>query len=335
MMKHLSRAVGFLTVIGLAVPCLAAAEAADKPALRGDVVARGDVLTLGELVEGTPAALADTPLFRAPALGQTGTVQVRRILDAAETLGLGPVDTRGRLQVGIVRSARQIGSSEIEAALKTALAAQVGFDPAATGIAFDGPPTMLVAPDVKGSVSVSDLVFDRRSRRVAATVWVGPSPTERRASLRVSGAAVETVEIAVMVRSVERGETVKPTDVSLERRPRDTVSSDVAFESGSLSGRVARRALSTGSVVRSGDLMKAEIVARGEIVTVVYEIPGIALSLRAKALESGAAGDVISVAGSGSKKTLQATIVAPGKVSVLPTPSSRVVAAAALPATQP
>ncbi len=41
--------------------------------------------------------------------------------------------------------------------------------------------------------------------------------------------------------------------------------------------------------------MKPDLVQRGDAVTLVYEVPGIVLTLRGKAMEGGALGDTISV----------------------------------------
>ena len=46
--------------------------AGENPVLRGDIAARSDVLTLGDLVEGLPGPAATQPVFRAPALGDLG-----------------------------------------------------------------------------------------------------------------------------------------------------------------------------------------------------------------------------------------------------------------------
>lgn len=311
--------------LGGAVPL----GAAERAALRGDVTVSRDALVLGDLVANVPPALAETPLFRAPALGQAGTIQVRRILGAAEGLGLGSVETGGRLQVTVTRAARHVGAAEIEAALRKRLAKELGADPVATGIAFDGvAPEIVVSPEVTGEVAVADLTLDRRSRRVTATVWLGPSPAERRAQLRVSGVAVETIEVAVATRAVERGQQIRPADVSVERRPRDLVPSDAVLDGAPLDGRVARRPLVAGALLRSGDLVRPEIVGRGDIVTVVYEMPGVSLSMRAKSSDAGALGDTVSVLNPQSKKALQAVVVGPGRVSVNASPPSRLVAAA-------
>ena len=51
--------------------------------LRGDVLAANDVLTMADLVDGVSGPEAARPLFRSPALGDSGTIQVKRVLDAA------------------------------------------------------------------------------------------------------------------------------------------------------------------------------------------------------------------------------------------------------------
>ncbi|MDB5558712.1 MAG: flagella basal body P-ring formation protein FlgA [Enterovirga sp.] len=309
-----------------------AASAADGAALRGDVVTGRDTLTLADLVDGAPAAIADTPLFRSPALGQTGTIQARRVAEAARDLGLTTVETGGRLQITVTRAARQIGAGEIEGALKRALGEKLGFDPASTGIVFDGTqPALAVAPDQTGELVAGDVLLDRRSRRLSATVWLGPSSTERRASLRVSGTVVDLVDVAVLTRALDRGDTVQPADISVEKRPRDAVTADALLDGRPLVGRIARRALGAGSFVRAADVAKPELVQKGDVIAAVYEAPGLVLSMRVKANEGGALGDVISITNPGSKKAVPATVIGPGRVSVRPAPVERVVAAGALP----
>lgn len=292
------------------------AFAADKPVLRGDVTATADVLTLGDLVHGIGGPVAERPLFRAPALGETGTIQAKRILEAAGTLGIAGVETEGRAQVTVTRSARRFGVAEIEAAVKQALELRHGLDARPLSIVFDGTPTLLVAPEVKAPLSVEEVVYDRRSRRVSALMVVSPAPGERRAATRVTGSLVELAEVAVLNRTLNRGDVVQASDVTVERRPRDTLPADLQAETTGLVGRVARRALVAGNLVRTGDLARPELVAKGDTVTIVYEVPGMVLTLRGRANEAGAEGDTIAVTNPQSKKILQAQVVAPGKVTV-------------------
>ena len=47
----------------------------------------------------------------------------------------------------------------------------------------------------------------------------------------------------------------------------------------------AKIALRNGQVLRTDDLIKPQIVQRNEAVTIVYEVPGIMLTVRGKAIE--------------------------------------------------
>ncbi|WP_457106088.1 flagellar basal body P-ring formation chaperone FlgA [Methylobacterium sp. P5_C11] len=312
--------LAFLTfaVLGaLAIPAMARAEGLR---LRGDVTARGDVLTLADLVEGAPETLAARPLFRSPALGATGTIQTRRILDATAALGLTGVETGGRLQIAVQRAARRLGPPEIEAALKRSLETGYGLDPRSVAVRFDGDgPTLLAPVDLEGQAAALDLTYDPRSRRVAGLVSLG----ERQASLRVSGVVIELREVAVLTRALNRGEPVKEGDVVMERRPREAVAPDAQGSATAILGEVAQQTLAAGTVLRVSDTAKPELVARGENVTIVYETPSISLSMRGLANDAGRMGAVVNVVNVASKKILQATVIGPGRVSVSPNPAAQ------------
>jgi flagella basal body P-ring formation protein FlgA len=62
--------------------------------------------------------------------------------------------------------------------------------------------------------------------------------------------------------------------------------------------------------------MKPEIVRQNEPVTLVYEMPGIVLTVRGKAVNSGSEGDVVNVINLQSNRTIQGTVVEPGRVKV-------------------
>lgn len=307
------------------VPAQEARPAGATLRLRGDVTARGDVLTLGDLIEGAAPETAQRPLFRAPALGATGTIQARRIADAVTGLGLGPVETGGRVQVSVQRAARRVTQPEIEAALKRALESGYGVDPRNLAIRLDGEaPTLLAPLDLNGQAVALDLSYDPRSRRIAGLITLG----ERQASLRVSGQVMEIREVAVLGRSLSRGETINAADLTLERRPREATPSDAQGSLGDLAGQVAQRSLSAGAILRSGDFAPPDLVARGEAVTILFDSPGLNLSLRGLANEAGRLGAIITVTNPVSKKILSATVTGPGRVSVGPAPLVRQVSAA-------
>ena len=71
-----------------------------------------------------------------------------------------------------------------------------------------------------------------------------------------------------------------------------------------------------GKPLRTADLMKPELVQRNETVTLVYQVPGITLTVRGKAAEGGAEGDVIAVLNEQSKRTVQGVVAGPGRVII-------------------
>ncbi|KAA2234828.1 flagellar basal body P-ring formation chaperone FlgA [Salinarimonas soli] len=311
----LSGGVVLRVALAVAFVCLAALPVlAGTLALRPEIAARGDVVTLGDLVEGAPEALAGTPVFRAPALGESGTIQAARILEAAARHGLRAVETRGLTQVAVRRAGRRVDVAEVEAAVKAALELRHQVDARTLGVLFDGaaPPVPAVADDA--ALVAEDVTFDPRTRRFTARIAL--RGTEGRMLARVAGQAIEMAEVQVLQRGFNRGDTLQAGDVAVERRPRASVPGDALVDGNEVAGRSARRTLAAGSILRNGDLQRPEIVARGEIVTIVYEVPGLVLTLRGRANEAGAKGDVVSVTNPQSKRTLQATVVAPGKVSV-------------------
>jgi flagellar basal body P-ring formation protein FlgA len=326
------------TIVALFATSLAPAIAAPaKPltvtisvqaVLRADITAQRDILTLGDLVSNLPASIASQPAFRAPALGETGTIQSARVIDAVRAQGITDVADGGSAQVVITRAARRIGMLDIETAVMIALQERYGIDARSLSLVLDnGAPHIVVEPELRGDLQTQDITYDARSRRLSATLMLPGSATMRLKPVRVTGQMVETVEVVVPLRTINRGEIVQAADVTIERRPRDTASADTVVETSAAIGKAARRALSSGQLLRTGDLVRQDIVARNEIVTVTYQAPGLFLTMRARAQEAGGQGDIISVMNLQSKKVLQVTVIGQGRVAVNGAPGGRVAAA--------
>jgi flagella basal body P-ring formation protein FlgA len=152
-------------------------------------------------------------------------------------------------------------------------------------------------------------------------------------SLRYIGTIRETVDVPMLNRPVNRGEIIKPNDVSVERKSRADVPVDAIVAPGTITGLAARQALRAGVPLRRADLVRPEIVKRDEAVTITYEVPGILLTARGKAMESGADGDLINVMNVQSKRIVQGTVSGPGRVVMeAAIPASIVNTAAVMPA---
>lgn len=303
-----------------------------KLQLRPEINLARDLVTFGDLIPGLAGEAAATAAFRAPALGETGTIQVARIVEAARSAGIvrdaSEIQSQGFAQVVVTRAARRVTAMDLEAAVKAGLQERFGVDARIFALAIDGgAPSVAVEPELNGDVAVVDLSFDARSRRLQARLAVPGSTAMRLKPLRISGQLVETMEVVVPKRLIARGETLGKDDVTVERRPRDGQGSEIIGDARAAIDKVARRALLAGVPLRGSDVQREEIVGKGDLVTIVYEAPGLLITLRGRANEAGAMGDVVSVTNPQSKRVLQGKVTGAGRISVQPSTAGRVASA--------
>jgi flagellar basal body P-ring formation protein FlgA len=302
-------------------PIKVAAEAppkiASRPMLKSEATVIGDIVRIGDLVENA-GDVADVEIFRAPDLGQTGTVPARRVINAVLPHNIIGLDTRGLAEVVVTRASRLITAKDIEARIVQALAGHSGLPDAANlTVTFDNIVRPLqVEAAVTSDLRIARLGFDPRSGRFDVSLELPGSAAARKLLLRFTGAISETFEALVPARAIAQGEVLDAGDLVTARRPKSESGPNTVRETEQAIGFAAKRALRAGQVIRRNDLAKPQLVARNEAVSIAYVVPGIVVSIRGQALEPGAMGDVINVLNVQSKKTLQATVTGPGRVSV-------------------
>jgi|SRR4051812_25350907 flagella basal body P-ring formation protein FlgA len=290
--------------------------------LKSQVTVSSDVVRIGDLVENAGAA-ANAPIFRAPDLGETGAVPVRAVLDAVRPHGLIGVDARGLSEIAVTHASRTLSADIIEQRIAAALTARYGIGkPENFKINFD----QVLRPIELSLTSASEPAlarasYDKASGRFDVTFELAST----RAQWRYTGTAIETVEAAVAMRPLARGDLVKQNDISIERRPKSEFASEPPASAAAIVGLVARSNVRTGQGLRNSDLMKPEIVKKNEMVLLHYEVPGIVLTMRGQALESGTEGDLVNVLNIQSKRTIQGVVTGPGRITIL-SPTTRVAA---------
>jgi len=288
----------------------------NNPKLKELVVVTGEIVRIGDLVDNA-GANANIAVFRSPDLGSTGGVPLARVIEALTPYKIAALDTGGISEVVVTRLSRAITGKEIEARIARALAGQYGFGDAKNlSVTFDRDiRTIHVERTVTDELQVARLNFDQGTGRFNIALELLDSAATRRLPLRFSGTAVETVEATVLARAFNRGEVIKASDVALERRPKAETAGEFIGTEAAI-GFAVKRSLRAGVVLRPSDLMKAEVIQRNESVTIAYEVPGVFLTVRGKALEAGAVGDVVGVLNIQSNRTVQATVTGPGRVRI-------------------
>jgi len=315
-LPYLNRSVGLAVALVLTVASIGSAAAQSaRPTLRANVTVDGDLVRIGDLVENA-GPVANVAVFRAPDLGTTGAVSTERITDAIRPYQLIDIDTGGLTEVTVTRSSRAIEVKEISDRIAAALSQQFALGkPDNIGLAYDRPVrTVQVEAGAGGELQVLALNYDARTNRFDIALDLPSSPTLHRQPLRFTGTAIETVEAVAVNRPVERGEVLQASDLTTLRRPK---AQSTAFTTPAAAiGLAARHALRPGQPLAATDLMKPEMVARGDTVTLTYQAPGIMLTLRGQAQDSGALGDSIRVLNLETKRVVQGVISGAGRVTV-------------------
>ncbi|WP_027518923.1 flagellar basal body P-ring formation chaperone FlgA [Bradyrhizobium sp. WSM1417] len=300
----------------LALPARAADDFIATPTLRASITVTSDVVRVGDLIDNAGSA-ALIPLYRSPDLGTTGALpvaQVLAVLRAKQVIGVMTGDIK---EVQVTRLARTLVNKDLETAVASALERRFGLGDAANiTVTFDrGIADMRLDASNTGVLQPVATRYDARSGRFDIAFEINndnnPAPTK----LRFTGTAIETVEVAVLTRDIDRVDLLKASDVAMERRPKAEVTGEAASRDRTL-GMQLRRPMRAGTPIRVADIVKPDFVQRDQNVTVIYQVPGIYLTTRGKAIESGAEGDTISVLNLQTKRTLSGVVTGRGQVTV-------------------
>jgi flagella basal body P-ring formation protein FlgA len=306
---------GLIATHGAAAQVAASGPA--MPTLKRTVTVSGDIVRIGDLLDNAGTS-ADAAIFRSPDIGTTGSVSVQKVLDALQPFHIYLINTRGLAEVEVTRAGRQIDFSDLEARIAQAFAGRYGLGEAKNlAVTLDvAPRPATVEASVSGELALTSAALNPMSGRFEIAFEV-PGSAIIRKPLRFTGSIVETVEVAVTTHTLAAGAIVKEADLAIERRPKAKVGSDALGSTHDAIGFAVRSGLRAGMPLRRADLMKPQMVHRDDNVTLVYEVPGILLTTRGKALEAGAEGDVINVLNVQSKRTVQGTVTGPNRVSIL------------------
>jgi len=140
------------------------------------------------------------------------------------------------------------------------------------------------------------------------------------------------MRVVVPNRDIARGETLSESDLVYGTIPSTNVFSGIATSMDALKGMEARRMLRSGEIVRTDDVRHPLVVAKGSIVTMTFEAPGVTLTASGRAMGEGGVGDTITVQNPASFRQISAIVTGPGAVraasSALTIPASASIALA-------
>jgi flagellar basal body P-ring formation protein FlgA len=164
---------------------------------------------------------------------------------------------------------------------------------------------------------VTQLDYDHDQGRFTALLsvtGVGMEPI----SIRISGEVADVVELPVAVMRLSAGTVPGPDDIRMARVHVAIVHSEVARDPAMVVGMQVKRQIPAGTPIAIADLMLPTQITRGDPVRLQLQVGGLSLTGQGVALESGASGERIRVRNVSSQAVLEAEVVAPGVVRVVP-----------------
>lgn len=126
----------------------------------------------------------------------------------------------------------------------------------------------------------------------------------------------DRVDVVVAARTIEVGETIRIGDLRVESVPYARSNDGCAKRFEEVIGRVAARRIGEGAPIAARSLRAELAVKRGDRVVVRALAGGLAVTLRANAVENGSLGDAITFVNSGTGRTLKARVIGRGEAEV-------------------
>jgi flagellar basal body P-ring formation protein FlgA len=309
-------AAALLTLSGASALAQTREDLAAVQVLRANVTVTGNVVRIGDVIDnaGTSSQIA---IYRAPDLGTTGTLPVDQLLAALQAHQVIGVDTKDIKAVTVTRLSRTVEAKEIQLQVARALEHRSGLGDAANlTLTFDRDVQDLqLEASNTGAMQPVSARYEARSGRFDVSFEVGNDANTAPARLRFTGTAIETVEAAVLTRDIERNEVLKSSDLMTERRPKAALGTDVASRDRAI-GMQMRKQVRAGQPLKTADLAKPDLVQRDQNVTLIYESAGLYLTIRGKAIENGAEGDVVNVLNLQSKRTVSGVVIGREQVAI-------------------
>jgi flagellar basal body P-ring formation protein FlgA len=125
-----------------------------------------------------------------------------------------------------------------------------------------------------------------------------------------------TLSVPVLDHAVAKGDLLVAGDFVSQDMP--LVQARAAPRMKEIVGMEAARPLAAGTLVRTSDLIRPQLVRRGEPVTIALRDGGLSITTAGRALGSGAAGDFVRIVSLSTNRTLDGVVESTGIVRVAP-----------------
>ena len=258
---------------------------------------------------------ADRVLGPGPGPGGRIVVEARQLKAIARQYDVDWQPASGNDRAMLEWPGRPMKREDALAAVRTALVAEGAAPDCDVEIPGFSPPIVPLS-GVPAPV-VTQLDYDHGLGRFVAMLSVTADGMEP-ISLRISGAVSDVIELPVAVLRLSAGAIPGPDDVRMARVHVASVHAEVARDLNAVVGMQLKRQIQAGVPIPLAQLMQPTQIIRGTPVRLLLQVAGLSLAGQGMALESGAIGERVRVRNVSSQAVLEAEVVRPGVVRVMP-----------------
>ncbi|WP_033921468.1 flagellar basal body P-ring formation chaperone FlgA [Sphingomonas sp. 37zxx] len=150
-----------------------------------------------------------------------------------------------------------------------------------------------------------------------ALIWLAAlTPLTAQAQTAPAAPAADMVAVPVLDRAVAKGDLLSAGDFVEQEIPRAQLRAAPPLRD--IVGMEASRSLAAGAIVRTSDVIRPQLVRRGEPITILLRNGGLSITTAGRALSNGAAGDFVRIVSLSTNRTLDGVVDGTGTVRVSP-----------------
>jgi flagella basal body P-ring formation protein FlgA len=250
----------------------------------------------------------------APQPGQEMTLNARTLLRIAVAMDLPWRPASSADQITLTRAASIVDRDMIENALRAEVEKQ-GVSGKYNIVLPDVSAKMVLAPDIAPAVEIADFNMKPETGWFEATAYA-PSAANPIQKIKINGTVQKMVSVPVLREPMRAGLIIGARDIDYIDIKESDVRHDMILKAENLIGMTPRRLVTSGKPLNTVDIESPQIIARGDVITMMFKSGPMTLTASGKALQNGAKGETIRVVNNTSNKTIEGIVTASKEVTV-------------------
>lgn len=283
----------------------------------GDQVRFGDLAEIAGPDSEQKSELGKVFLGAAPRLGQK-TIWRRAFIETrlkAAKISLDQVDLELPDSVTISRAGQKIDNDWVRNLLEEYLSSKEPYKSSSWNLISFRAASLPAVPNGQLTYHATAQNSSNPSRLTLNIIVLVDG--QEAAKMRAMAEVEMSVPAVVATRRMEKGDRISPDDVKLAEVNQNLVHSGALTDVKQAVGQACRTRLQPGQPILAKDLTKAEVIGKGDRVTIVAQSGALKVTAVGQAKQSGAMGENIQILNTASNKTIMAKVVGVGIVEVI------------------